>query len=145
MLQSTKVFNSFFSSFLASFFFFFLASASMINAQTTGTYRLGDPNVTESAHGILEIKPAVGQNIEFRLTYTDNSQKISLQGTAVVNAKNKFVYTKAGRSKTPCQIQIQDNGHEILLLLESNNLDCDLPTNFDISGTYQKISNKADF
>jgi hypothetical protein len=145
MLQSTKIFNSVFSSFLASFFVFFLASASLLNAQTTGTYRLGDPNVTESAHGVLEIKPAAGENIEFRLTYTDHGQKISLQGTAVLKAKNNFVYTKAGSGKMPCQIQIQDNGHEILFLLDSSNADCGLPTNFDISGTYQKISTKADF
>ena len=139
MLQSTKVFKSFFS----LFFLFFLASA--INAQTMGTYRLGDPNVTESAHGLLEIKPAGGENIEFRLTYTDHGQKTNLQGTAVVKAKNNFVCTKAGSGKTPCQIQMQDNGHEILLLLDSSNADCDLPTNFDISGTYQKISTKAEF
>lgn len=145
MLQSTKVFNSFFSSFSASFFAFFLASASLLSAQTTGTYRLGDPNITESANGILELKPAAGENIEFRLTYTDHGQKINLQGLAVVKAKNNFVYTKAGSGSKACQIQIQDNGHEILLLLESNNLDCGLPTNFDISGTYQKVSTKADF
>lgn len=145
MLQSTKAFNSFFSLFSASFFVFFLASASLLSAQATGTYRLGDPNITESANGILELKPAAAENIEFRLTYTDHGQKINLQGIAVLDAKKNFVYTKAGSGKMPCQIQIQDNGHEILLLLDSSNGDCGLPTNFDISGTYQKVSTRADF
>jgi hypothetical protein len=145
MQHFTKVFKSFFSPFFVFILFCFVGSISLLSAQATGTYRLGDPDIKESAHGLLELKPAVGESMEFRLTYSDHGQKINVQGTAVLDAKKNFTYTKAGSGKKPCKIQFQDNGHEILLLLESTNADCGFATGVDISGTYQKISTKTDF
>jgi hypothetical protein len=104
----------------------------------TGTYRVGDPHVKESAQGSLEIVHNQA-GMRFWLSYSDQGQQAVLEG--IITEKNgQFIHTNP---KNSCTIIFQPKSGELILSQDSDSKTCGLANGMDISGSYQKTQHST--
>jgi hypothetical protein len=128
------------------FLVIFVCFGDNIRAQSslTGTYRAGDPNVKESAQGLLEILETSPNQARFSLTFSDHGQSSQLTGTLMGEiSKGQLVYFNDQLDKSsPCTIVFQSKNGELILSQDASSKSCGLAAGLDVSGSYQKISDK---
>jgi hypothetical protein len=100
--------------------------------------------VKESAQGLLEILEVSPNQARFALTFSDQGHSSHLSGTLTGEvSKGQLVYFSDHLDKnSPCTVIFQAKNGELILSQDASSKACGLAAGLDISGSYQKISDK---
>lgn len=122
-----------------------LSFSAALHAQSkyVGTYRLGDPNIKESSLGLLRISEVQGKHV-LDLEYHHAGTTSRLTGDLSVQADKNSAVFFADKGKKPCALIIQFKGSEAFVIQDSEAAACGWTADTDITGSYQKISDKVE-
>ncbi len=109
-----------------------------------GTYRLGDPNIKESSVGHLRISEAQGGKHYLELEYLQDGATSRIAGDLTVQADKNSAVFFLDKGKKPCALIIQFKNSEAFVIQDSESADCGFAAGIDITGSYQKISDKVE-
>ncbi len=115
-------------------------------AQTswTGAYRLGDPNIKESSHGLLDVSQVAPDQWKFILHFHDQQQEGTISGIfTIASNKTQGVYaTDKNDPSAPCSIIFQLKNNEIFITQDGTAKSCGFGAELDATGSYLKYNEK---